>query len=55
MEEQIKLYEYRIEAIINRVSESIDKLEDLKASSGNMSYDQDRLLKQVITDLKEIQ
>jgi hypothetical protein len=55
MEEQMKMYEYRLEAIIKRVAESIDKLEDLKASSGNMSYDQDRLLKQVITDLKEIQ
>jgi len=55
MEEQIKLYEFRIEAIINRVSESIDKLEELQSSSGNMSYDQDKLLKKIISDLKEIQ
>lgn len=55
MEEELKMYKYRLEAIINRVSESIDKLEELKGSSGNMSYDQDKLLKQVITDLKEIQ
>ena len=55
MEEQIKLYEYRIEAIINRVSETIDKLEKLQDSSGNLSYDQGNQLEKIITDLKEIQ
>ena len=55
MEEQIKLYEYRIEAIINRVSESIDKLEKLQDSSGNLSYTQGNQLEEIITDLKEIQ
>ena len=55
MEGQIEMYQYRLEAIVNRVSDTLVKLEKLQASSGNMSYDQDRLLKQVITDLKEIQ
>jgi hypothetical protein len=55
MEEQIKLYQYRVEAIINRVSESIDKLEKLQDSSGNLSYAQGNQLEEIITDLKEIQ
>ncbi len=55
MEEQIKLYQYRIEAIINRVSDSIDKLERLQDSSGNLSYEQGNQLEKIITDLKEIQ
>ena len=55
MEEQIKLYQYRIEAIINRVSESIDNLEKLQDSSGNLSYAQGNQLEKIITDLKEIQ
>ena len=55
MEEQIKLYQYRVEAIINRVSQSIDKLEKLQDSSGNLSYTQGNQLEEIITDLKEIQ
>ncbi len=55
MEEQIKLYQYRVEAIISRVSESIDKLEKLQDSSGNLSYEQGNQLEKIITDLKEIQ
>jgi hypothetical protein len=55
MEEQIKLYQYRVEAIINRVSESIDKLEKLQDSSGNLSYEQGNQLEKIITELKEIQ
>ena len=51
----MKMYEYRLEAIIKRVAESIDKLEKLKASSGNMSYDQENQLISIIKDLKEIQ
>ena len=55
MDEQIKLYAFRIEDIINRVSESIDKLEKLQDSSGNLSYTQGNQLEEIITDLKEIQ
>ena len=48
MEEQIKLYQYRVEAIINRVSGSIDKLEKLQDSSGNLSYVQGNQLEEII-------
>ncbi|MBC8475680.1 MAG: hypothetical protein H8D53_04465 [Bacteroidetes bacterium] len=55
MEEQIQMYQYRLEAIVKRVSGTLEKLEKLKASSGNMSYDQENQLISIIKDLKEIQ
>ena len=55
MEGLIDMYQYRLEAIVNRVSDTLVKLEKLQASSGNMSYDQDQELKEIIKDLKEIQ
>jgi hypothetical protein len=55
MEGQIQMYHHRLEAVIKRVSDTLVKLEKLESSSGNMSYDQDTLLKEIIKDLKEIQ
>ena len=55
MEEQIQMYQHRLEAIVKRVSGTLEKLEKLKASSGNMSYDQENQVTSIIKDLKEIQ
>lgn len=55
MDGQIQMAIYRIEAIINKVKDNIIDLEELEATSGNMSYDQTKKLKKIITDLKKIQ
>jgi hypothetical protein len=47
--------EFRIEALINLIKDSLEDLEILQSSSGNMSYDQDQRLKKIITNLKKIQ
>jgi len=47
--------EFRIEAIVNLIKDSLEDLEILQSSSGNMSYDQDQRLKKIITNLKKIQ
>ena len=47
--------ELRIEAIVNLIKVTLEVLEILQSSSGNMSYDQDQRLKKIITNLKKIQ
>ena len=56
MEGQIHMFHYRIEAIINRVSKSVDKLEELQSlTEMKLSFKESEILKQTIDDLKEIQ
>jgi|TARA_E500000305_G_scaffold83420_1_gene69205 hypothetical protein len=55
MEGQIQMYHYRLEAIITKVKEMLIELEELEATSGNMSYDQSNKLQKIITELKKIQ
>jgi energy-coupling factor transporter ATP-binding protein EcfA2 len=55
MDGQIQMALYRIEAIVNRVSDCVDRLEKLEDMSGNLSYGQSQELSAIIKDLKEIQ
>jgi len=55
MEGEIQMTQYRIDAIVNRVSDCVDRLEKLDDMSGNLSYGQSKELSAIIKDLKEIQ
>lgn len=55
MPQEKKFEELRIEAIVNSIKVTLEDLEILQSSSGNMSYDQDQRLKKIITNLKKIQ
>ena len=55
MDGQIQMALYRIEAIVNRVSDCVDRLEKLDDMSVNLSYGQSQELSAIIKDLKEIQ
>tara|TARA_R100001509_G_scaffold124663_1_gene78228 strand:+ start:1163 stop:1330 length:168 start_codon:yes stop_codon:yes gene_type:complete len=55
MDGQIQMAIYRIEAIVNKVKDVVVELEELEATSGNISYDQSKKLQKIITDLKKIQ
>jgi len=55
MDGQIQMAIYRIEAIVNKVSDCVDRLEKLDDMSGNLSYGQSQELSAIIKELKEIQ
>jgi len=55
MEGEIQMTQYRIDAIVNRVFDCVDRLEKLDDMSGNLSYGQSQELSAIIKDLKEIQ
>jgi len=55
MQKEQTFEELRIETIVNLIKDTLEDLEILQSSSGNMSYDQDQRLKKIITNLKKIQ
>lgn len=55
MDGQIQMAFYRIESIVNKVSDCVDRLEKLDDMSGNLSYGQSQELSAVIKELKKIQ
>jgi len=55
MDGQIEMALYRIESIVNKVSDCVDRLEKLDDMSGNLSYGQSQELSAVIKELKKIQ
>ncbi len=55
MEEQIKMFIYKIEAIVGIVKQSVKKLEGIVDTQDNLTAQQKNVLKKIISELKEIQ